>query len=285
MSTYSRGILLLLLLLICFLGHSQTETYSLTGKVQNGSNDVSNVLVVNLASKKSTITDTLGLFTIEVKLRDSLRFSALQYIPKKITVTDSVLYQKMIIVELVENVINLDEVMVTPYNLTGHIDSDIKRLHIEPTVNSSTLGLPNANLQGITQGERLLLEADRGKFVRLATIEDQGKIFEVLGYASLTVIINTHKILNRVSGRTQNLRGRVNRDEDLLVESNLITLFSRETLSEGLGIPRDKMNGFLTYCLSQSDFSTLSEKPDTLDIWEYLRERSDEFKETGTFQK
>lgn len=251
---------------------------TLHGKVQNSENDISNVLVINLSTNKSTITDIEGLFILPVKLGDSIQFSAVQYIPKQIIVTNSILDKRKILVDLEEKVINLDEVLVTPYNLTGNIDRDIERLNIKPLVTSSTLGLPNADLELMTQSERMLLEADRGKYVRLQTIEDYGKTMEILGYATFSIIINTHKIMNKLSGRTQNLKNRVLRDENLNSENDIVTLFSKKIISEELGIPLENVDGFLTFCLSQPDFHTLRETENINQIWTYLKTKSHEFK-------
>ncbi len=248
------------------------------GKVRNLNNDVSNVLVVNLRSKKSTITDATGVYTMEVTLRDTLRFTAVQFHPKEIEITASILFQNSLVVDLNENVIKLNEVTVTPYNLSGKIAFDLERLNLEPSVTSSTLGLPNADVEIMTQSERLLLEADRGKFLRVATIEDQGKVYEILGYLNPMLIINTHKIMNRVSGRTKSLKERVARDEDIELEKEILTTFSKQILSESFNIPEKSIDAFLSYCLSQDDFSDVSQAANTVEVWEYLEARSIEFK-------
>ena len=281
MQRHLRFLLLVLIVLNSFTGFSQENERLLNGRVKSVKNDVSNILIVNLNSKKSTITDSLGVFSIEVKLRDSLRFTAVQYLTKEIVITDEIFNNNFVVINLVENVINLNEVVVTPYNLTGKIDLDIERLGIKPVVTASSLGLPNANVEKMTQSERLLLEADRGKYIRLATIEDQGKLLEILGYATVTVIINTHKVMNKFSGRTKALEEMVARDEDMEMEKEIITKFSKKTMAESFDIPIIHIDGFLTYCLSQKDFSEVSQTGNTVEIWEYLRVKSVEFKETN----
>lgn len=271
--------MLLFIPLTCYTGFSQENTTLLNGRVKSLNNDVSNVLIVNLNSKRSTITDTLGFFTIEVELRDFIRFTAVQYLTKEIIITDTIFNQNSITVNLAENVINLNEVMVTPYNLTGKIDLDIERLGIKPVVTSSSLGLPNADVEVMTQSERLLLEADRGKYVRLATIEDRGKLLEVLGFATLSVIINTHKIMNRVSGRTKSFEEMAARDKNMAIEKEIIAKFSKKAMSENFDIPETNIDAFLTYCLFQTGFSELSKAGNTAEIWEYLKTKSVEFKE------
>ena len=280
MQKYLRLLLLLFIVSTSFTGLGQKHTTVLNGSVKSFKNDVSNILVVNLNSRKSTITDSLGLFAITVKLRDTLRISAVQYLTKDIIITDTIINEKLLVINLIDNVINLNEVTVTPYNLTGEIDLDIERLVIKSVVTSSTLGLPNADLEVMTQSERLLLEADRGKYVRLATIEDRGKLNEALSYLSPAIIINTHKIMNRFSGRTKSLQKMVTRDEIMEFEKEIITKFSKQIISQNFDIPEANIDGFLTYCLSQKDFLEVSQAGSAVEIWEYLKARSIEFKET-----
>ena len=264
--------------LASFSGFSQDNSTLINGKVSSTKNDVSNVLIVNLNSRKSTITDSLGLFSIEVKLKDSVRITAVQYLPKEIVISESHINSSLITIQLVDNIIDLNEVTVTPYNLTGDIDRDIDRLHIEPTVTSYSLGLQNADVTKMTQSERLLQEADRGKYVRLVTTDEYGKVFELLGYATLSVSINTHKIMNKVSGRTKSLEEMVERDENMNLEKEIIYKFSKRTIAENFDIPESNVNGFLTYCLSQPDFNALSDSKNMAEIWTYLEAKSADFK-------
>lgn len=271
-----------LLAISSFSGFGQEKATALEGRVRSLRNDVSNILIVNLNSKESTITDSLGQFTIEVRLKDTLQITAVQYVTSKITITDAIFAKNSVVITLLENVINLKEVTVTPYNLTGKIDLDIERLGLEPTVTSSSLGLPNADIEVMSQSERLLLEADRGKYVRLGTMDDHGKLIQILGYATISVIINTHKIMNRVSGRTKSLEERVARDEQMTMEKEIITKFSKQTIAETFDIPLTHVDGFLTYCMSQTDFLAVAQQENSIKIWEYLKARSIEFKETNS---
>lgn len=273
-----HSIFLFAAVLASFLGFGQDNAILLKGKVTSSKNDITNVLVVNLNSKKSTITDSLGLFSIEVKLKDSLRIRAVQYLPKDIVISKSHMNSSMITIQLIDNIIDLNEVTVTPYNLTGDIDRDIDRLHLEPTVTSYSLGLQNADVTKMTQSERLLQEADRGKYVSLQTMDEYGKLNEILSYVGLSVKVNTHKIMNRFSGRTKSLEEMVKRDENMALEKEIIYKFSKQTIAEQFNIPESNVNGFLTYCLSQPDFNDLSNSRNMSEIWTYLETKSTDFK-------
>jgi hypothetical protein len=197
---------------------------------------------------------------------DSIQFTAVQYLTKNIIITDAIFDQKTILVNLVESIINLNEVTVTPYNLSGNLNLDMERLNIEPTVNSSTLGLTNADLEIMTQSERLLLEADRGKYVH---------------YYGIALVINTHKILNKLSGRTKTLEDMVARDENMELENEIISKFSKQSMSESFDIQQNNIDGFLVFCLSQTDFTKLSKASSTEVIWEYFKVKSIEFKKAN----
>jgi len=221
------------------------------------------------------------LFTIEAKLRDSIRFTAVQYQTKEIIITDTIFLKNSVAVNLVENVINLNEVIVMPYNLTGKIEQDINSQNIKPVVSAPTLGLPNADVKVMTKSERLLLVADRGNYARFMTIEETLKSDDaLLGLFKIGTIINSDKITNLVSGRTEVYENRVASDANLALEKEIIANFSKKKMSESFDIPEANIDAFLTYCMFQKDFTELSETADMLAIWEYLKAKSNEFKET-----
>lgn len=276
--------ILIAISLTSFYGYGQDNTVILKGTVSNAKNDVSNVLIVNLNTQQSTITDSFGLFSIEVRLKDSLRISAVQYLPKEIIINESYLNSSFVTIHLIENIIDLKEVTVTPYNLTGELNRDIDRLDVKPTITSYTLGLQNADVTKMTQSERLLQEADRGKYVSLQTMDEYGKLNEILSYVGITVKINTHKIMNRVSGRTKSLEEMVERDEKKQFEKEIIDKFSKQIMSVNFKIPVSNIEGFLTYCLSQPDFIELKNAGNTIEIWEYLKGKSIDYKITEEFK-
>ena len=199
---------------------------------------------------------------MEVSLSDVIQFTAVHLQSKEIIISDYIFEQKYIIVELTENVIDLDEVTVTPYNLSGKLSSDLNSLNVERLFNSSDIRLPNADLKLLSQEERLLLEADRGKYIR---------------YYGTSLVINTHKIVNRLSGRTKKLEDRLKREKDLGIENEIVSKFSKQTIAESLNLPSDQVDGFLTYCLFQDNFFKVS-KMDAEQICKNLESKSNSFR-------
>nr|WP_298927368.1 hypothetical protein [uncultured Allomuricauda sp.] len=268
-------LILVLLFSFSYSGFGQETIVTLNGKVKSSSNDVSDVLVVNLSSQKSTITNNEGAFSIEAKLNDSIQFTAVQYLTKKIMVTNTILNTSLMLIHLVDNIVKLDEVTVMPYSLSGNIDLDIKRIGNGPVTTASSLKLPNSNVQVITHKERLLLEADRGKFIKGGIQLDTLFFFPIVG---LYMNLNVHKTLNYISGRTKKLKEIVSVDEDIKMEKKIISMFSKKTISEESGIPLENIDGFLTFCISQEDFSNLSSAGNSFEVWKYLMAKSEEFK-------
>lgn len=260
--------MLLCILPVSYKALSQENSRLINGRVISPKNDVSNVLIINLNSKKSAITDSLGLFTIEAQLRDLIRFTSVQYISKEIVITDSIFLKNFMDVHLEENVIPLNEVIVTPHSLTGNIAQDLRKITTKPSITAAYLRLPQADVKVKTKNERLLLEADRGKFAKM-----QGSPFGV------GVIFNIHKILNRISGKTKALKYRLVLDKNDKTRKQIVNLFSRKDLSEELGIPEIHIDNFLTFCLIQADFPKTS---NALQVWEYFKNKSIEYKKSNS---
>ncbi|MGS0526719.1 carboxypeptidase-like regulatory domain-containing protein [Zobellia nedashkovskayae] len=126
----------------------------LQGRVYSKDGDVAATHVLNTTTKKATITNIDGFFTIVAKLNDTLVFSAVQYKRKEIVITPSLLESKLLMIPLEESLTELDEVVVMPYSLSGNIASDLKTLKTEPVITASTMGLPNAYVVPMTKAER-----------------------------------------------------------------------------------------------------------------------------------
>ncbi|SHE99218.1 hypothetical protein SAMN03080594_102268 [Arenibacter palladensis] len=277
----SKNFIILIIGLIISPIFGQENSVWLKGRVQNPNNDVSDVLIINRTTEKSTITDSFGQFSIEVELGDLLQFSAVQYVTQELIVTDSILNKKGVLVNLLENVIELEEVNIRPYGLTGKIALDLKKLDKQPVVNSQSLKLPNANIELLSQNERILKEADRGKFATGGIHLDTLFLFPIVG---VYMNINLHKTLNFISGRTQKLKDAVKRDYNQKKENEITKKFSRSTISEGLDISHSNLDGFFTFCLAQNDFFEVLEAKNSNQIWEYLKVKSYKFKKENSLK-
>ena len=249
--------------LTSLIGYSQNIIAELTGTVTDQNTTISDILVVNLNSKKSIITDDKGAFTIEVKLQDTLQFSAINYQTKKILIVEEFLVSKKVQIDLDKKIVDLEEIVILPNNLTGQIDLDLDRINSDPINTFDYLRLPITNIKSKTKNERLLFEADDGKMIQ---------------FYGIAASVNVTKLMNTISGRTKKLKTHVLLDKHMEFENNVDKLFSKKVLSEELKIPLTKITNFLDFCINQPDFPELSEPINALQVFTYFKSKSFEYK-------
>lgn len=103
----------------------------LRGTVVADSLDVDNIVVRNTTSKKITITDDKGNFSMFVKEKDTLVFSAIAFNSSVLIINHSHLEDKLVKIRLSVKINELDEIVVRPYALTGNLEADSKNLKIK----------------------------------------------------------------------------------------------------------------------------------------------------------
>ncbi len=221
------------------------------GKLYSTDGDVAATHVLNITSNRATITNIRGFFAIQVALNDTLVFSAVQFKKKQLVVSREMLESPLVTIPLEDELTELDEVVVTPYNLTGDIAKDISTLKINPVVSAESLGLPNAHVRIPTQAERQLFEATSGGG-----------------------LIPINPILNGISGRTKMLKERVARN-NLYDRTLRVREFYADSLYRTkLRIPTDKIDDFLYFCEIDTEFQSLVDTHDVLQLWSYMERRS-----------
>jgi len=99
------------------------------------------VHVVNLNQVVGTITNEDGKFSIRAAVNDTLYFSYLGFKSQKIRVTNDMFKFKDTKIALTELAYALEEVIVSPYQLTGYLEIDVKNLPINTAYQYSISGL------------------------------------------------------------------------------------------------------------------------------------------------
>lgn len=245
------------LLFIAFLSFSAFSTAQnffsrqLEGKVFSVDGDVAATHVLNTSTKKATITDIDGYFSIKANLNDTLVFSAVQYKKKELVITTAILAQKLVRVSLEESLTVLDEVVVTPYNLSGNIAKDLQVIKTEKVVTAHTVGLPNAYARVPSKAERELFEATTG-----------------------AGIIPLNPILNGISGRTKMLKKRIARNKLYSRTERVKEFYPDSIFRTELNIPENKIDDLLYFCEVDSAFQTIVDTHDRLKIWDFIKSKS-----------
>lgn len=265
--TYIRILVFFVVLNAC----AQDFTRQIEGRVFSKDGDVAAVHVSNISTERGTITDISGYFEIGARLYDTLVFSAVQYKRVEVVVTLDVLNGDLLEVGLKESLTELDEVVVTPYNLTGNLSRDMGKLKIEPVVTASTLGLPNAYVKVKTQNERKLFEADDGPWVHLGN-------YKLDTTFNPMIMINLNKILNRITGRTQTIKKYIALDNEIELLRTIKRAYPDSVYVQELAIPEENLNEFFYFCEADSTFTSIAETGDKLRVWEFLQNKSRTFR-------
>ncbi|HUH29548.1 hypothetical protein [Gelidibacter sp.] len=237
------------------------QTVTIKGKII-ADDDVEGIHILNNTSSSFTISNGQGEFSIPVKLNDTLAFSGVSYLLKKVVVGQDMINSKVLTVYLTEKLNILDEVVVGRI-LTGDLSSDLANSGIERTINFFDLGIPGYAGKPKTQSERRLHTAGDFKPIHLLSL---------LG-GSLEV----DPILNAISGRTKLLKHRIhleNKDKCIdRTKSNLSQiLFTAHALEESY------RNEFFYFCADGEQFDKLCIINDDFKMLEFLKEKLVSFK-------
>lgn len=230
------------------------------GKVFAAS-DLEGIHIINKTSKYFTTTRDTGEFVINVKLNDTLVFSSVQYKLHSIKISQEVISNKIITVLLVEHVNQLDEVFVGN-TLSGNLEDDIKSNKGNPDINFYDVGIPGYTGKPKTINERRLIEADHGKYFA----------FYGIGFA-----INVNKILNKVSGRTDRLKYRVELDKKDELMFNLKMKFSEDLFSIH-NLDEEKRMDFFFFCSDSENFVETFIESNDIAILEFLEQKLNQYK-------
>ncbi len=112
---------ILFLFFLFQFGYSQ-DRQLIQGKVIYRNINVVAANVINNTSQSTTITDDLGEFQIYAKEGDEIIFSSVQYIIRTVTVTNEIIKNKRLTIQINERIRELDEVVITPDNTEKFLD-------------------------------------------------------------------------------------------------------------------------------------------------------------------
>ncbi|TVZ08996.1 carboxypeptidase-like protein [Cellulophaga sp. RHA_52] len=248
----SKLLLFSILVFITFTTVAQQKRVDLKGTVTSTTEEVVGVYVLNRTTEKGTITNLNGYFSIPVRVKDTLEFSAVQFTNKVVVVTETMLKTNNYIVPLYESVTTLNEVVVKPFNLSGDLSTDLNNLPLKPVVTGRTLGLPNQNVKILSSDERALYSSMSG-----------GPILS---------------LINAINGQTKLLKKRVERNHRYQKTMRVKRYYADSLFVNELKIEKDKIDLFMWYCEFKDDFQAVINTKDQLKIWAYLRKMSVEFR-------
>lgn len=231
-----RRILLTLFAIIPLFCLAQNEDENpvleeLTVTVINAQTDfpLESVHVINLNQVIGTITDQNGKFTIEAAVNDTLYLSYLGFKAQKVRVTNDMFKIKDTKIALTELAYALEEVIVTPYQLTGYLEIDVKNLPVNNAYQYSISGL-NASYE--------------------AGSKNPSAVTKVLG-----AILNPADLLRNLFGKKpRQMRKLRQMKEDDEIKNLLASKFDREILTELLQLEKVDIEDILNNCNYSKSF-------------------------------
>jgi hypothetical protein len=126
-----KAILLVILSLITnFLFAQGIERKVLRGVVVVDSFDVENITVRNISSNVGSKTDIDGKFSIRARATDTLFFESPSFISQKYILTQKDFWKEELEIRLHVKITELDELVITPYTLSGNLIEDTKRIQV-----------------------------------------------------------------------------------------------------------------------------------------------------------
>ena len=223
---------LFLLILITLVTTKLSSQEKVVGVIENDadSKPISNVHVINLNKVVGVISNKDGEFEIQAEVNDTLYFSYLGFKSIKIRVTNDLIKFKNSKVRLTELAYALEEVIVSPYQLTGYLEIDAKNVPISSSYRYSIPGLPS---RGYEAGSK-----------------NPGAISKVFG-----AIFNPLDFLYNLFGKkTKQFRKLKLMKEDNRIRELLGTKFDRETLTALLQVDKLDIDEILRNCSYSENF-------------------------------
>ncbi|SDE04899.1 CarboxypepD_reg-like domain-containing protein [Pricia antarctica] len=174
---------------------------------------VPNQNVINIDTENAVISNNAGEYAIRVKVGDQLAFSAVNYQLKVVEITEAILENERLVIEVNEKVTELDEVVVSPENQEKFLDAQNARF------------------------KKVEYETDRSTEVENIAISQQER-----GLQNGINFVNIFKALAK-SGQKDDADKRPR----LKMSEVLRQVYDDEFFVVDLKLPQDKINDFLFY--------------------------------------
>lgn len=227
------------------VGYAQDEERRLLrGQVLYRNTIVPNENVINATSEMATITNDRGEFAINVRKDDELVFTAVNYQIMIVKITDSILKNNRLVVEVNEKVTELDEVIVTPDQQERFIEikNKILKEEYEYEIDRST-------------------EVENIAFSSAPTDFQNGLNFVGI-YKALAKALKKDKEEEKAPLKMSEVLRQVYEDEFFVKDLNL---------------PQDKIDAFLFYCDTKMPAQSLLKKDNEFQLIDFLVTHSKTF--------
>ncbi|MFK5879962.1 MAG: hypothetical protein QM478_10760 [Flavobacteriaceae bacterium] len=211
--------------------YSQNYLGEISGRIMNFEKPITDVHIYNLTSKQGTSSNTNGEFSIEVKLKDTLSISHIEYTTRRIIVTEKMIQQSFFVVYLEIKTNYLNTVEIKNHTLSGLLFTDAKSISKDSIMKASNYIREIIRLSKMYSSNTEL-------YNRSASYVNDVDPIKMNGFGSGGGI----PIRDKANELRRELRLKKNTPE------RIISDFGVDYFIKKLKIPEDKIFNFLTYC-------------------------------------
>lgn len=245
----------LLLFLAAFSAQAQ-EPALLNGSIKANNPNIEKIHVINLNLEKGAVTDTNGEFQILAKENDSLYISSVQFQNRTIVVSQKMLNDKAVVIELQDAVNELAEVIVDDIQLSGYLANDLSKISTADVEQKYEL---QNNLNAFIEKDRELNPYEK-------PVLNGGMRLDLIA----------GMVIDKLSSNSK--KGpKVYSDKELANKS--IQIVGYEFFREDLNLNENEVCNFLYFCTEDSRFKRLVINDNAFVLIEYFQTRIEEFKD------
>ena len=245
----------LLLFLAAFSAQAQ-EPALLNGSIEANNPNIEKIHVINLNLEKGAVTDTNGEFQILAKENDSLYISSVQFQNRTIVVSQKMLNDKAVVIELQDAVNELAEVIVDDIQLSGYLANDLSKISTADVEQKYEL---QNNLNAFIEKDRELNPYEK-------PVLNGGMRLDLIA----------GMVIDKLSSNSK--KGpKVYSDKELANKS--IQIVGYEFFREDLNLNENEVCNFLYFCTEDSRFKRLVINDNAFVLIEYFQTRIEEFKD------
>ncbi|WP_405325541.1 hypothetical protein [Leeuwenhoekiella sp. LLG6367-2.1] len=213
--------------------------------------DPSGIAIYNETSMRGTITSLEGTFEIAVAKNDEIVIQSVQFAPVTVLVDKGIVNTKKMSITLRETVNVLDEIIVTPYDLTGDIIADVNRIRvIEPVpFSAKDIRIEDSQYDKNSPAENVAVDNERWRY---------GLNF-----------VNIFKAVFNIN--------KDNADIESSAEDELAAMYSNQFFQENLNIEKQSIGAYMDYVAANGLDKEMLENGNELNLIQFLIEKRDDF--------
>tara|TARA_R110002020_G_scaffold293535_5_gene509129 strand:- start:48541 stop:49317 length:777 start_codon:yes stop_codon:yes gene_type:complete len=216
--------------------------------------DPEGIVIYNTTSEKGTITDRTGVFTLAVANQDEILVQSLQFTPVTVKVNRGILNSKKMTISLRETVTPLEEIVVSPYDLTGDIVADVNRVNVNegaPNINFAAVNMLDGTYDSMSAPENVALDDATWKY---------GLNF-----------VNIFKAL-------YNKREKDSTTFEITAEDELAKMYDNVFFKQNLDIKEENIGDFLDYAANNGLNKEMLEQGNELNLIQFLLNKREAYK-------